>query len=177
MDLETANSLLGTATFGLQVVIVGLFIVYIMRKSSFFSTLAAFAGKWGLWIAFLASFVSSALTLYYSEVIGIEPCPLCWWQRVFLYSQVVLFAVALWKRSSITVYSIVLSIFGLGFALYHHALQVLPSGTLPCPATGASCAARFMFEFGYITYPLMAATLFAFLTALMLFIRSSEKGN
>ncbi len=173
MELQTANYLLGIGTFLLQIVTVGIILIYVLRKNPFFARIAALIGTWGLSIAFLATLVSSALTLYYSEVLGIEPCPLCWWQRVFLYSQVVLFALALWRRESrIALYSIVLSIFGLGFALYHHALQVLPSGTLPCPATGVSCAARFMYEFNYITYPLMAATLFAFLIVLMLFVRT-----
>lgn len=173
MDLETANSLLGLATLLLQIVTAGFFVIYVLRRSGFSSRIAPHIGAWGLWLAFLASFASSALTLYYSEILGIEPCPLCWWQRVFLYSQAVLFGVALWRRSSaVTMYSIALSVFGLGFALYHHALQVLPSGSLPCPATGVSCAARFMFELGYITYPLMAATLFAFLIILMLFVRA-----
>lgn len=178
MDLETANMLLGLATLLLQIVTVALVALYILRHRPMFSGITSLIRRWGLWLAFIASLISSALTLYYSEVIGIEPCPLCWWQRVFLYSQVVLFAMALWKRDTLIAgYSIALSIFGLGFALYHHALQVLPSGSLPCPATGVSCAARFMFEFGYITYPLMAATLFAFLIVLMLFARKSGKGN
>lgn len=171
-DVETINYLLALGVLALQIFTVAFFVLYAMRKRPDFGGAAAFIGRWGMWVAFLASFIASALTLFYSEVLGIEPCPLCWWQRVFLYSQVVLFGVALWKRSAtIAGYSILLSLFGLGFALYHHAIQMLPAGSLPCPATGVSCAARIMFEFGYITYPLMAATLFAFLIALMLFVR------
>ena len=111
MDLETANYILGLATLKLQIVTVALFALYLLRHKSPLSRIASFVGKWGVWLAFLSTFVSSALTLYYSEVIGIEPCPLCWWQRVFLYSQVVLLGIALWKKNSaITMYSIGLSI-------------------------------------------------------------------
>jgi len=37
-----------------------------------------------------------------------------------------------------------------------------------------SCAQRFVFEFNYITFPLMAASLFAFLIALMLYVKSAR---
>ncbi|MBI5645117.1 disulfide bond formation protein B, partial [Candidatus Kaiserbacteria bacterium] len=115
-------------------------------------------------------------TLFYSDVLGIPPCVLCWWQRVFLYPQVVLFAIALWKKDhSIASYSIPLSIIGFAIGLYNHALQVLPSGTLPCPAQGVSCAQRFVFEFGYITFPMMAVTLFGFLIVLMLIVRNRQR--
>jgi disulfide bond formation protein DsbB len=84
-----------------------------------------------------------------------------------MYPQVILFALALWKHIPVRLISIVLS--GLGFcvAVYHHALQMLPSGSLPCPASGPSCSQITLLEYGYITYPLMAATLFAFLIVLM----------
>jgi len=131
-------------------------------------------GRWGLWIGLILAFVASALTLVYSEVFGIPPCPLCWWQRIFMYPQIVLFALALYLRErTVALYSIVLSILGAGVALYHHALQVAPPGTLPCPAEGeVSCSQVFLFELGYITYPLMAFTAFAFLIVVMLIVRS-----
>jgi hypothetical protein len=39
---------------------------------------------------FVFSLVSSVMTLVYSEIFLQEPCALCWWQRVFMYSIVVL---------------------------------------------------------------------------------------
>lgn len=174
MDLTTANSLIGWSTLALQIATLVLICAYFFRHCSpslatAFGTLARFA----LPLALILSLVGSALTLYYSSVLGLEPCPLCWWQRVFLYSQVVLFAVALWKKDvGVATYSIALSLIGGGIALYQHALQVLPGSGLPCPASGTvSCAQRFLFEFGYITYPLAAATLFAALIVLMMIAR------
>lgn len=114
------------------------------------------------------------MTLYY-ESLGFEPCPLCWWQRIFLYPQVSLFAMALWcsrYRVAAIDFSIAFSIIGGAIALYHHALQMMPGSGLPCPATGVSCAQRIFFEFDYITYPLMALSVFAFLVVVMLFVRA-----
>ena len=177
-QLETMNFLLALGTLGMQFAVVALLALYLFGSAtSVFKSISSFLRERGLFVAFWLTLVGSILTLYYSEVLGIPPCPLCWWQRIFLYPQVVLLALAMWKRERLIVdYSIVLSVIGLGFALYHHALQVLPSGSLPCPAEGAvSCAQRFMFEFGFITYPLMAATLFAFLIVLMLFPRERKR--
>ena len=72
-------------------------------------------------------------------------------------------------------YSIALSILAGSAALYPHYLQMGGTSVLPCPASGAGdCAQRIIFEFGYITLPLMAATLFAFLIVLMLFVRRRQ---
>ena len=94
-------------------------------------------------------------------------------QRVFLWPQVILFLLALWKNDrSVADYSIGFSILGGIAALYQHYLQMGGGALIPCPASGAGdCAQRILFEFGYITFPLMSATLFAFLIVLMLFVR------
>ncbi len=173
MTLETTNYILALGTIAIQMVTVMLLIVYWGRnRSSALRDISDVVVKWGVVAAFALSFIGSALTLYYSEVLGIAPCALCWWQRIFLYPQVLLFAVALWKRDAgVACYSIALSVAGAAFALYHHALQMLPGAGLPCPASGPSCAQRMLFEFGYITYPLMAVSLFALIIVIMLMVR------
>lgn len=169
MTTDTLNQLLGTGTLALQVITIGLFVAYFLRKKiAGLDDVIRQVGAVAMPVAFVLTLVSAALTLYYSDILGFEPCPLCWWQRIFLYPQVVLFALALWKGVSVRLISVVFSVIGFGFAIYHHALQMLPAGSLPCPATGPSCAAITFVEYGYITYPLMAGTLFAFLIVLML---------
>lgn len=175
MSVEAVNQLLGLGTFALQIVTIALLLAYLLRRSSpLFSQVIVPIGAWAPWVGFIVSFGASALTLFYSDVLGIPPCPLCWWQRVFLYPQVILFALALWRKENVAHYSIALSVLGVGVALYHHALQVFPAGTLPCPAQGVSCAQLILFEMGYITFPLMAVTLFAFLILVMLIGRSAQ---
>jgi disulfide bond formation protein DsbB len=169
MTTETLNQLLGTGTLALQVITLGLFVAYFLRKRiPGLNDVVRQVGGVALPVAFVLALISAALTLYYSDILGFEPCPLCWWQRIFLYPQVILFALALWRHIPVRLISIVFSVFGFAFSIYHHALQMLPAGSLPCPATGPSCAAITFVEYGYITYPLMAGTLFAFLIVLML---------
>ena len=68
--------------------------------------------------------------------------------------------------------SLIFSILGAAVALYHHVLQMMPAGTLPCPATGPSCAQITFIEFGYVTFPMMALALFGLNIAVLLVLRS-----
>lgn len=173
MPLETFNLLLALGALALGVVAIALLIAYVFRLNA-----GAFVGIWGIWFALLAVLGGTLGSLVHSELYGLLPCPLCWWQRIFLYPQALLLALALVRRSSgealrfVTDSSIVLSLVGLGIALYHHALQVFPGGFLPCPAQGeVSCAKILFLEFGFLTYPLMGAALFSFVIVMMLHVR------
>lgn len=172
--VETYNQLLGLATFALQIVTLGFLALFLLQQRyPDLKGIGTLIGRWGLWVAFAASSAAVVLALFYSDVLGFVPCGLCWLMRIFMFSQVPLFAVALWKRDSgIADYSITLSIFGFALGLYQHYLQMGGASVLPCPAAGGGdCAQRFLFELNYITFPLMGATLFAFLIVLMLFVR------
>jgi len=174
--IEFYNYWLSVGTVAMQIVGLGFLAVYFLQKKfPDLSDVGAFVRRWGLWAGLLLTIFATAITLFYSEVLGLTPCGWCWIQRVFLYPQIVLFALALWKKDrSIADYSIGLSIFGAAAALYQHYLQMGGTSVIPCPATSqqaVDCAVRFVFEFNYITFPLMSFTLFAFLIIVMLFVR------
>ena len=174
MNVDSLNYSLALGTVVMQTLTVILLVAYFSRERiSFFAGIGASVERWGLWAGFLVSLAGVVLSLTYSDVLGFEPCYWCYWQRIFLYPQVVLLGMAAWKKDAYMAdYSIVLSVFGAAVALYHHAMQTLGEGSLPCPATGGvSCAKRIIFEFGYVTFPMMAFAVFAFLIMLMLFVR------
>lgn len=164
---------LGSILMGCAAIV--LFASFFLReKNEYAQALVSWITPRALWGAFGLSLFASAMTLIYSDYLGIEPCSLCWWQRVFLYPQVILLGMAAWKKDVyVAEYSIVLSFFGALVALYQHFLQMFP-GSLPCPATSVSCAQRFLFEFGFVTYPLMAFALFALLIVGMLIVRAGR---
>jgi len=171
--IETLNQLLAVGTVILQIAAVVLVIAYFTSKKD---TLMHFFSKWGILVAFVVALVSTVLTLIYSDVFGFVPCGLCWLQRVFLYPQVVILGIALWKKHrGVADYIIGLSALGALVALYQHYLQMGGAEFIVCPtAGGADCAQRIVFEFGYITFPLMAFSTFLFLIVLMLFVRRGE---
>jgi disulfide bond formation protein DsbB len=173
MQLEQINFLLGLGTLCLQIATVFLFAVFFLKQSELSVRVSGLLEKWGIPLAFFLTFVSVVLSLYYSEILGIVPCSLCWFQRICIYSLAIILGIAWWKKDTgITLYAMVLSALGMAFALYHHVIQTIGShGALPCPAGGGDCGQRFMFEMGYITYPLMAFSLLAFVFIVMLFVR------
>ncbi len=108
-------------------------------------------------------------SLYYSVIVGYEVCSLCWWQRIFIYPQVFLLGFAWWRKEwSMSLYSIILSVIGLGFAVYHYFFQMFGTSFMPpCIAGGADCAKIHFIEFGYITFPMLGITTFLVLLVLM----------
>src|SRR3989344_6818495 len=103
---------LAVKVIGLQMVTAGLLALYFAPSS--FPALVTFMRRWGLWIGFLAA-LGAAFTAQWYEWMGYAPCYLCWWGRILLYPQVVLFGIAAWRRfNGIALYSIVLSVLGVG---------------------------------------------------------------
>jgi disulfide bond formation protein DsbB len=123
-----------------------------------------FTGRYALLIVFLLSAGCLVGSLFIQYVVLLNPCVLCWWQRIFMYPIALITGVALIKNvkfSDIADYVLVLAIPGAAVSLYQHLLQMLPAGSLiPCDASG-DCAVRSVFEFGYITLPWLALSAFA----------------
>lgn len=172
--VQNLNFMLALSTLALQVALVSLFLVFIFRKKlpGAFPVLR-FIETYALHFAFFLALSSVVMSLIYSEVFGFIPCGLCWMQRVFLYPQAVILGIALSKKDTkVADYIIALSVFGALFALDQHFLQMGGGGFLPCPASGnGDCAKRILFEFGYITFPLLSFTAFLSQIALMLVLK------
>ncbi len=133
--------------------------------------LFSFIHRYALPFGFLGTLGAASLTLFYSDYLGVLPCGLCWFQRVALYPQIFLYALALYKKDyKIFSYTLILSIFGEIVALYHSFLQWGYSEFIPCPvvASTVDCAKPSFMEFGFISFPFMSFVLFGFLILLSL---------
>lgn len=123
--------------------------------------------KHELWLMLVVAVIATMGSLFFSEIAGWAPCKDCWLQRIFMYPQVVLLAVAIWKRDSgVAKYILALSLIGIVLSTHHYIEQIeatffAPANALvPCDDTGVSCAKTYTFRFGYITIPMMALTAF-----------------
>jgi len=144
-------------------IIVGIISLFFKNSAGWPNLLLRLTDEYALLIIFIVSLTGLLLSLYYSDFIGLLPCTLCWWQRIFLYPQVILSGVALWRNDrSILLYSLWLSAIGAIIAGYQSLLQYGLTSSLPCAAgaTAVSCSKVYFMEFGYITLPLMAFTAF-----------------
>ncbi len=134
-------------------------------------------------IAFFLAFVASVASLFLSEVLHFQPCVLCWYQRIAMYPQVVMLYVAQIRRERVlTPYLIVLNIIGGLISLYHYSLHILPRTLvpiLPCSTQfgGVPCDKGYDFYFGFMTFPLMAGSVFALITFLLIISRSKAKAK
>jgi disulfide bond formation protein DsbB len=109
----------------------------------------------GLLLA-IAAIVGS---LFYSSVMGFAPCDLCWWQRVLIYPQAILFGVALKSKDyGVFKYSSKLAILSILVSIYNIYIQGGGDPLVPCSTT-ASCTKVYVEAFGYITIPAMALTI------------------
>ena len=117
---------LGISTALLQFMIIGGLVLHVWGKNTaIYNWMVKYSGFWALFLVLLATLGS----LVYSEIIGLEPCRYCWYQRIFIYPQVLILGIALYKDelSIVKKYLISLTSFGIIFAGYHYLAQKLQS--------------------------------------------------
>ncbi len=155
-----------------------LLFLFLWGKGEIYKEVFDVIGRYALHAGALISFGALTGSLLFSNVIGFVPCELCWIQRIFIYPQAFLFAIALYKKDEAVVdYSLALSFLGLIVALYHSYIQWGGGSLIPCTAEGAECSKIFFMEFGYITIPVMSLTAFAYLILLMFIRRRFSAGK
>lgn len=169
--LSIITPLLTYLTILLQIVFVFLVLAYAFR-SSWGKEIIDFVSKQSLRLGLLVTSGAVIGSLLYSNIVGFEPCELCWWQRIFLFPQMIIFLVAIIKKKKgVFSYIVPLSIIGAVISFYHSYIQLGgETSILPCTAEGAACTKVFVLEYGYITIPTMALTAFLFIL-LLAFIR------
>jgi disulfide bond formation protein DsbB len=170
--LDTVNKLLSIGTIFLQAVVVFLAtnLIFFRKRSNL---ILSFFKKYTFYFGFASAFFAVSLSLFYSNIVGFPPCELCWIQRIFLYPQLILFTMELYKRDkSMVDFGIVFASFGSIVSMYHIYIENGGSSSLPCSATKVvgqvSCATRYIYEFGYVTIPIMSLTLSLFILIILL---------
>lgn len=130
-----------------------------------------------LYIAWVQSITAMFGSLYFSEVMKLTPCVLCWYQRILMYPLVAIIAVGILRKDKgLHQYVLPLSIAGFLIAAYHNLLYygIIPESIQPCKL-GISCTTRQIEWFGFITIPLMSLTAFAIITTCMLIYRKAQR--
>nr|MBP6716034.1 disulfide bond formation protein B [Acidobacteriota bacterium] len=93
--------------------------------------------------AWLIAATSTLGALFLSDVMQLAPCSLCWYQRIFMFSMVVVLAVGLFPFDRAVVrYGLPLAVIGWLFAGFHQLLiaGVIPDELQPC-TQGVPCSA------------------------------------
>lgn len=137
-----------------------------------------FCNRYSLYLAWVVSLAAVGGSLYFSEVLHYVPCNLCWYQRIFMYPQVILLGMASYRNDKRLIpYLLPLSVIGGSISLYHYAEQKIPglAKLLPC-TSGVPCNQDYINWLGFITIPLLALIAFV-LIASLLWIGRREPDN
>ncbi len=172
------NLALSSLAIVAEAIVVYLAVVILIKKKA--HPLLGMPFRWiesrGMLFAFIVALVATLGSLTYSDILGYEPCKLCWYQRIFMYSLVPLLGMAIWRKDrSFLPYAIMMSIVGGLIAVYHYTVQLgfVPA---PCSVSGysVSCAKVFVLRFGYITIPVMAFSAFLLILFLLRLSRRTD---
>jgi len=132
-----------------------------------------------LFAAWLISLVATLGSLFFSEVMRLPPCVLCWYQRIFMYPLVMVTTIGLlWRDPGSLRYAWPLAVGGLIIAVYHNLLyyHLIPESITPC-TTGVSCTSRQIEWLGFITIPLMSLTAFTLIAASLFVCQRRLRGR
>jgi disulfide bond formation protein DsbB len=152
----------------------GLAIIYLLTPNN---RLQNFISKYANALIFVLALVATGGSLFFSQVAGFEPCELCWFQRIFMYPQVLLFGLA-WFRQERLMIKYALPLVGIGWliALYHNYIYYLAVTATSCSITShVSCIVPYFTKFGYITIPIMSLTSFTLIGFILLVVNKAEK--
>jgi disulfide bond formation protein DsbB len=99
-------------------------------------------------------------SLYFSEVVGLIPCTLCWWLRIFLYPLAFISSVAIVRKETniLPYYVLPLAIPATILSFYHSLLQwgVIKETITICSAQSAVPCDKPDFLFlGFVTLPFL----------------------
>jgi disulfide bond formation protein DsbB len=128
-------------------------------------------------LIFSAWLVATAATLgslFFSEVMDLVPCELCWYQRIFMFPLAIILLVGLFPLDKKAVnYALPIAGIGLLFTIYHCLLffGFIPENLAPC-SQGVSCKDSGMELFGFLPIPLLSLAAFTVIILLLLKTRT-----
>lgn len=120
-------------------------------------------------VAWIVALFSTVGSLFFSEVLKLPPCVLCWYQRIFMYPLVWIIGAGIVKKDkNLPIYVLPLSVIGGSIALFHYLLQrgIIPDSLAPC-VQGISCTTKLIEFYGFITIPFMSLVAFVIIAVSM----------
>jgi disulfide bond formation protein DsbB len=128
-----------------------------------------------LFFAWIFATSGTVISLFFSEIVQLPVCVLCWYQRIALYPLVIMLPLALFPFDvSITRYASPLVIFGWFVALFHVFVVagIIPEAAQPC-VQGIPCSESHFNLLGFINIPVMSLITFSLLGLLLFLAKKS----
>jgi disulfide bond formation protein DsbB len=129
-----------------------------------------------LFAAWIVAAGASLGSLFFSEVMGVPICVLCWYQRIALYPLVLILALGLFPYDPRVVrYAGALAGLGWLVALYHVLLVagIVPERAQPC-VQGVPCSETHISLLGFLSIPVMSLLTFTVVGVLLFWAHRRE---
>ncbi len=126
-----------------------------------------------IFICWIVASVSTLGSLFFSEIMELAPCALCWYQRIFMFPLVIILLLGLFPfDKNIIRYALPLAIVGWSIAFYHFLLYsgFIPESIQPC-SQGVSCSETYLDLFGFLTIPMLSLISVSIIIGLLLILR------
>lgn len=120
--------------------------------------------------AWAVALIATLGALFIGEVMGMTPCLLCWYQRIFMFPLALILGMAAFagdRRGA--VYALPLALGGAALAAYHTALVAgwVPQWWVPC-GSGPSCSRQNLEILGGVQIPWLSLLAFSAIATLLL---------
>jgi len=128
-----------------------------------------------LFLAWILVTSGTLISLFFSEIVQLPVCVLCWYQRIALYPLAIMLPLALFPFDiKVIRYASPLVIVGWLFALFHVLVvaKVIPEAAQPC-VKGIPCSETHFDLFGFLNIPVMSLLTFSILGLLFFLAKKS----
>lgn len=130
--------------------------------------------NWGIDIAWGIALFATLGSLYWSEILDIEPCSLCWYQRICLFPLSVMLGMSAYRQDrSIIPYALPLVIVGAAVAFYQFLIQNFQLSSHGCHKN-AICTQGTIF-LNWVSLPMLSLLAFLLLGILLVFAWSKQE--
>lgn len=128
-------------------------------------------------MAWIIALFSIAGSLFFSEVMHLPPCILCWYQRIAMYPLILIIGTGILVRDGrVKLYALPLCVAGLVVAVYHNLIYYgfIPESITPC-SEGVPCNAVQIEWLDFITIPLLGLAAFVSIALCLLLYKQEEQ--
>jgi disulfide bond formation protein DsbB len=131
-----------------------------------------FIQKNAVYIILIQVTVAVLGSLYFSDIKGYEPCVLCWYQRICMYSLFPIIIIA-GLRKEVKIYQYIIPISALGWiiAFYHNMFYMGIIKVDVCSA-GISCTSKYVEYLNFINIPFLSLISFSIIIILAIINRN-----
>ena len=122
-----------------------------------------------LFAAWILATSATILSLFFSEIVQVPVCELCWYQRTVMYPLVPILALGLFPFDPKVVrYGLSLVAIGWLTAFYHVLVVagIIPESAQPC-VQGIPCSETHIALFGFLSIPVMSLLTFTLIGTLL----------